>query len=130
MEIQVTVENQADIAKMVLSLPPELFATIQQVLENGQVRLAERAQENAPVKTGFLRASIQYTRDGPGEVDAAFRPLKVEAQADYSSFVEFGTSKMEAQPFLGPAADEVFPQILAEVDTAFNSVVERKNRGI
>lgn len=66
-----------------------------EVLEPAAVILLPEAQRNAPVDTGFLRNSGQTGRmdDVPW----------VGFAADYAEFVEFGTSKMPAQPFLRPA---------------------------
>lgn len=58
-----------------------------------------RAKAAAPVKTGFLKSSIQGSTSGlQGRVDA---------QAEYAVFVEFGTRRMSARPFLVPAAEAV-----------------------
>lgn len=53
------------------------------------------AQLRAPVDTGRLRASLAYEVTG----DAAFVGTNVE----YAPHVEYGTVKMEAQPYLRPA---------------------------
>lgn len=52
-----------------------------------------------PVDTGYLKGSI--TKGGAG--GAWF----VEAAAHYSSFVEYGTRKMRAQPYLRPALENI-----------------------
>ena len=56
------------------------------------------AKIKVPVKTGNLKSSI------------GVRPIKsklywVEAKADYAAYVELGTYKMSAQPYLGPAVE-------------------------
>lgn len=58
--------------------------------------IAEDARRYAPVDTGELRGSIQATPavDGVGHVIAT---------ADHASYVELGTYKMDAQPYLRPA---------------------------
>lgn len=43
---------------------------------------------------------------------------KVEAGTDYSGYLEKGTRKMEAQPFMKPALDEIEPQFIAELRRA------------
>ena len=43
---------------------------------------------------------------------------KVEAKTDYSGYLEKGTRKMEAQPFMKPALDEIEPQFIAELRRA------------
>ncbi len=61
--------------------------------------VAELAREMAPVDTGNLRASIRVERDGNNHA--------VVTDVSYAPFLEFGTSRAPAQPFLGPAAESV-----------------------
>ena len=117
MSVQITVENEGDIIRLMQTLPPEIFEKVQQVLKNGAIRVAETARELAPVRTGHLMASIHVELGENMEGQAAFDPVQVIADTPYASFVEFGTSKMKAQPFLGPAAEQVEPEILEEIDS-------------
>lgn len=55
------------------------------------------AKMECPVDTGNLRNSITHTSDG----EAAYVGTNVE----YAPYVEYGTSKTKAQPFLRPAAE-------------------------
>ena len=55
------------------------------------------AKELCPVDTGRLRNSISHAVEG----DAVYIGTNVE----YAPYVELGTSKMRARPFLGPAAE-------------------------
>lgn len=59
-------------------------------------KVAKRAKEIVPVRTGRLRDSIVASKSGKGEAE-------VTASAPYSIFVEMGTSRAPAQPFLRPA---------------------------
>jgi HK97 gp10 family phage protein len=56
------------------------------------------AKLRAPVDTGFMRNSIQT--QVTGEMSA-----EVTVGAEYGAFVELGTSRTPAQPFLTPAVD-------------------------
>ena len=47
--------------------------------------------------TGTLRNSIILTQPAPLRV-------RISANAPYAAFLEFGTSRMAARPFMGPAA--------------------------
>lgn len=60
--------------------------------------IVDAAQANAPVDTGFLRDNIQIQ-------DESDTSVTVVSQAEYSSFVEFGTRYMAAQPFFEPAIE-------------------------
>lgn len=58
------------------------------------------AQTRATVDTGNMRRSISYNvHDDNNGVDIGVTP-----EASYAVYVEKGTSKMKAQPFLEPAA--------------------------
>jgi HK97 gp10 family phage protein len=64
----------------------------------GQVQ--EKAKQIAPKRTGFMAHNILVE---PVKKTATSVTGTVNAKADYSSFVEFGTYKMSAEPFIRPA---------------------------
>ena len=55
--------------------------------------------------TGFLQSNI-YVQKSPSGLSGS-----VISQAEYSSALEFGTSKMGARPFMQPSAEEVRPKM-------------------
>jgi len=114
--IEVHIENSGDAQRLLQTLPSEMFEQVQQVLMNGAIRVAERARELVPVRTGHLLASIRPEIEDAQDSEEAFSPIRVVADAEYASFVEFGTSRMEAEPFMQPAIDEIEPEIMEEVD--------------
>ncbi len=114
--VQVEIENSGDIQRLLQTLPPEIFDQVQQVLMNGAIRVAERAREMVPVRTGHLLASIRADLGDAEDGSEAFSPVTVVADAAYASYVEFGTSRMEAEPFMQPAVEEIEPEIMEEVD--------------
>ena len=84
--------------------------------------IADEAKQNVPVRTGLLKKSIGVAKakkkdTEPGHVKFYVVPkskiaftkkvnggkLKVKTYAWYAHFVEFGTAKMAARPFLRPA---------------------------
>lgn len=60
-----------------------------------------------PVDTGTLKNSIGVEVD-PDELGGVVGPT-----AHYGGYVEFGTSKMAAQPYMNPAADRILPKMAA-----------------
>ena len=64
----------------------------------GQVQA--QAKQIAPKRTGYMANNISVE---PVKKTATSVTGAVNAKADYSSFVEFGTYKMSAQPFIRPA---------------------------
>lgn len=73
-----------------------------------QARIVNSARSNHPYKdrTGNLTNSIQ-----PGNVEVSEEGITayVEARMSYASFVEFGTSRAKAYPFLTPAMIAEYP---------------------
>ena len=80
------------------------------------VELATRGTERdakamAPVDTGNLRNSISSDIRG---LSGAVGPT-----ADYGEYVEFGTSRMGPQPYMGPATDRnsaLFVQAMSKIN--------------
>lgn len=67
------------------------------------------AEGNPPNSdTGFLVSNIHAV------IDADKLGGAVESRAEYSIFLEFGTSKMQPRPFLQPALEENKPKIRAK----------------
>jgi len=69
------------------------------VEEHGLAIMSEAAQ-SAPVDTGALRNSILSESGMTGELQ-----YTVQDGVEYGQFVELGTSRMAAQPFLVPAIE-------------------------
>lgn len=60
----------------------------------------ESAKQKVPVQTGALRDSIKHWAD-TGE-----NTVMIGATKSYAPYVELGTSRMEARPFLRPAIND------------------------
>ena len=63
--------------------------------------IADNAQRYAPVLTGDLKASIRTEYAGG---DTGYVVAGDNGDVDYAGYQEFGTSKMQAQPYLRPSA--------------------------
>ncbi len=74
--------------------------------------VAGDARSLCPVDTGRLRGSIS--------VSAGSNSAVVSANTDYAAYVEFGTSKMAAQPFMVPAALNASGKIAAAAAAALH----------
>lgn len=89
------------------SLMEQIGATAAETIEaassamkttTGQVQA--QAKQIAPKRTGFMANNISVD---PIQRTASSVTGTIDAKADYSSFVEFGTYKMSAEPFIRPA---------------------------
>jgi HK97 gp10 family phage protein len=62
-------------------------------------RVVSFARAIVPVDTGLLKSSI--------DVDVNGLSFEAGASTEYAEYVELGTSRMSAEPFMGPAFDRV-----------------------
>lgn len=74
-----------------------------------------RAQQLAPVRTGTLRRSI--TSQFPSDLSGRVGP-----SVHYGIYVEFGTRRMGARPYMRPAAEAVWPGFAAAVAAALSKL--------
>ena len=92
------------------------------VVENLAFEIERSAKQKAPYRTGALKNSI-HTRTKHGSTGAGFQPTGkrlmeeipspsgkiiaiVGSGMSYAAYQEFGTYKMAAHPYLGPAVEE------------------------
>lgn len=80
----------------------EFFSAYAKAKEKGLTAIGMTAEKYAkkecPVDTGRLRNSITHTQD------AVF--AYIGTNVEYAPYVELGTSRQKAQPYLRPAATE------------------------
>lgn len=69
----------------------------------------EEAKQRAPVRTGNLRdhIDVEIAKTQPHKAEVHVGPTK---EAFYGMFIEAGTSKMPARPYLRPALDAASQQ--------------------
>jgi len=80
-------------------------------LKAGLEEIVAYAQVYAPVDTGRLRDSIRY-EGGNREYTIIADPKNPNTGRGYAVYVETGTSKMPAQPYMRPALDQVMPKLV------------------
>lgn len=96
-----------------------LAFTVDDLMPGAQI-IFDISQDLCPVDTGYLK-STGFVREAGDDVEIGY-------EADYASFVEFGTYKMSAQPFLRPAFDEgelrALSAIVDSVEAHMRRVIE------
>lgn len=70
------------------------------------------ATQRAPVRTGNLRRSIHHAIDTPHHAT-------VGTNVEYAPYVEYGTSRMAAQPYLTPAVEAARPRFRERLRNIF-----------
>lgn len=103
MNISVSAEGSVDIT----ALAEKINAQLPSALLAGTEAVAEYARGICPVDTGRLRASISASRDGES--------AQVSVGEEYGIYVELGTYKSAAQPFLVPSLAAAESEILSAV---------------
>jgi phage protein, HK97 gp10 family len=77
----------------------------QQVVRKTAYDIERTAKNLVPVDTGNLKSSIGHS-DARAVGRSGSLAIEIGPTANYGLFVEFGTSRMAPQPFMGPAADQ------------------------
>lgn len=93
-------------AKMISHRPErerELMGKLATGLQKAVLTVESEAKKACPVDTGRLRSSITGRVEGTTGI--------VGTNVEYASYVEFGTDRQAAQPFLFPAAEQVRAKI-------------------
>lgn len=78
-------------------------------------RIAARARERVPVRTGALRSSIRASKPGIAGGDVTVTVSAGGQGVDYAAFVEHGTAHMAPQPFMRPAVDSGLAALESEL---------------
>ena len=92
--------------KIKAALPGSLAATVKEAA----LKCETYAKDVVPVDTGALKASIKAEK----ETETAWT---VAPTTEYAIYVEFGTRKMSAQPYMRPAAEKIrkeYPDLVVE----------------
>ena len=91
--IQIDMKNAI---KKIEAINKNVIPELQKALEQGTMVVLATAKELAPVDTSLLRTSIHRIKMSDNE-------YVIEDGVDYGVYQEYGTSKMQAQPFFRPA---------------------------
>lgn len=73
------------------------------------------AKETVPVDTGRLKNSITHEVEGDG------RAVVIGSNVEYAPFVELGTVKMSARPYLRPAVENHTAEYQNVLETEFRN---------
>lgn len=91
-----------------------IVRAIDRALEEIGLAAEGYAKRRCPVDTGNLRNSITHA------VESAEDAVYVGTNVEYAAYVELGTSRTQAQPYLRPAA--------TEHGSTYRSIIERNLR--
>jgi HK97 gp10 family phage protein len=102
-EVEVEVAGSEEFSEALNRFDVEMQKRIHERLTEWAETVRAEASRLAPARTGYLRSTIYArTRDWQAEVGA---------DTAYAANVEFGTTRAQARPFLGPAVEALLPEL-------------------
>lgn len=110
--VRVHVDGLKEAEKALRALGPQVARRVlRKAVQAGANRVLYSAQLKAPHDTGLLLSTLVArtgTSKKKGRVSArvGMKAGDFKGEAFYGSFLEYGTAKMEARPYLRPAFDE------------------------
>lgn len=90
-------------------------AAVVNAVTRGGYRIEAGAKSRCPVRTGTLRRSIHTV------ISAGGKRATVGPSVAYGAFVELGTRRMPARPYLRPAFEQQAPRVVDEIKTALRT---------
>lgn len=102
--ISIKVEGQAEVNKAIQQALKKSEEQTYKAVKASCIKVENRAKHLAPVDTGRLKSSITH--------EANKSDGRVGTNLEYSPYVELGTKRSQAQPFLRPALQDCKSEIL------------------
>lgn len=119
-------------------MEPEIRASVAAAVLEGAEEVRDEAKRLVPTDTGALRDYIQVVRGKSNDRLSWLVGLPKPKQRKgkpkkewpfYGIFVEFGTVKMRARPFLFPAFEAKRKAIFARIQKQVDRALEKVSRG-
>ena len=106
--MNVEIENLDVVITELTQTYEDFEQSVDQIIQKAGMAGRDEAVGIVPVLTGHLQGSITY--DAPGLLMSEFF-----TDVYYSQFVEFGTRKMAAEPYMIPAYEAAKEQLLKDI---------------
>lgn len=103
-------EGVKELRQVLEGYSEELKPQIVAALNRSALRIVGQAKRLAPVDTGRLMSSLAILRTTNEGLT-----IDVGTNVEYASYVEYGTTRQKAQPYLFPAAEAERPRLMAEL---------------
>lgn len=115
MSISFDTSELTALATDLTGVPGKIGPLVQTAMRKTARDIEADAKQRAPVDTGNLKSSIGHsdlrTVGQSGSLEVEIGPT-----ANYGAYVEYGTSRMGPQPFMGPALDRNAPGFIAALE--------------
>lgn len=125
------IRNAAGLVANFQGAQEEIAEAVRRVIRKNARVHRDTARSIAPIRTGRLRRSITFELSEGGLVYRVFPDPEVftaEGQPYYPVFVELGTVKMAARPYLLPSMRLMEPIVREDVKRAVTRAAQRMTR--
>jgi HK97 gp10 family phage protein len=128
MAMELGVRNVSGLVANLHAADEQLVRDLKRLAQRGAREVHELADKLCARDTGFMADHLAETFTPSGlafEVGWLAEDFYSAGFEFYPWFVEFGTRYMDAQPALGPAADQIFPQYREDVSNLIRASIAR-----
>lgn len=123
--IKTEIQGARELDKLLGQLPKKMgFTALRGAVRAGAKIIMEDAKARVSVDTGDLRDSIRIQKVRARGTSVTF-VVGAEKKEFYGQFIEFGTSKQSARPWLRPAFDTRVKEALDKIGDELGKRVER-----
>lgn len=129
MRVKLEVTGVSGLARNFVALDAEVRRETPKAVKRYGTNVRVSAQARARVDTGKMRDGIRDTYSEQGLVATVgwdYAGFVADGDAFYPVFHEYGTSKMPAQPMIGPAHLEHAPQLTRDVGALLSRAIARR----
>jgi len=119
--LELEVKGVERLDEILQRLPLKMRERVDARLGEGAEATAEKAREIAPVRTGYLRSTITSIR-------TSLLSWRVQAAAPYAKFVEYGTSRVAAKPYLRPALILTRPLVTSLIRMGLIEAIQERSK--
>lgn len=102
---------------------------LKKALKAGGLAIERAAKAGAPQETGVLQGSIRTVIESTSDVNSAVAKVGPSSKGFYGRFLEDGTQKMKARPWLKPAFERSMEAAEDEMVKVLNDEIEKAIRG-
>lgn len=103
------------------ALGPDIARKAEREILRTALDIQSTARRRCPVKTGRLRNSVA--------IGGTRWEITIGTNVEYAPFVEFGTRRMRARPFLFPAFQQEAPKLEPRLIRVLQEVSGKRRRG-
>lgn len=129
---QVKIHGLSDLQKTLNTLMPrEATNVLRRTTYGIATKVRDQVKERAPVQSGALKRSIKAKRNKGTKTNISASVIADKSggrsgRGYHWHFLEFGTVKMSAQPFINPTVEQMRPQIPGIYREEFGKQLEKQ----